>query len=69
MEIGSLSDFNYCWHAEVGETEEVVQVEGGAGVRGAAPVWSRGKTRGGAPRLARNKLKMFHEQILSRNEA
>ena len=41
-----------------GGTGEGVPVEGGAGVRGAAPVGSRGK-----------ELKMFHKQILSRNEA
>ena len=66
MEIGGLSDFNYCWHAVVGEAGEGVQVEGGAGVRGATPVGGSG---GGAPRLSRNELKMFHKQILSRNEA
>ena len=42
----------------VGGTGEGVQVEGGAGVRGAAPAEG-----------SRKKLKMFHEQILSRNEA
>ena len=51
----------------VGGAGEGVQVEGGAGARGAAPVGSRGEApAGGAPR---NELKMFHEQILSRNEA
>ena len=49
-------------------------MEGGAGVRGTAPVGSRGQvsaggSRGGAPRLSRDELKMFHEQIVSRNEA
>ena len=47
-------------------------MEGGSGIRSAAPVGSRGEARGGgggAPRLSRNELKMFHEQILSRNEA
>ena len=29
IEIGGVSDFNYCWHAVVGETGEGVQVEGG----------------------------------------
>ena len=47
----------------VGGMGDGVQVEGGAGVRGAAPVGC------GAPRLSRNEVKMFHEQILSRNEA
>ena len=74
MEIGGLSDFNYCWHVVMGGTREGVQVVGGAGVRGAAPVGSRGEgpaggSGGGAPRLSRNELKMFHKQILSRNEA
>ena len=49
----------------VGGTGEGVQVEGGAGVRGTAPVGGGG----GAPRLPRNDLKMLNEQILSRNEA
>ena len=45
-----------------------------AGVRGAAPVGSKDKapmggSGGGAPRLTRNELKMFHKQILSRNKA
>ena len=74
MEIGGFSDFNYNWHAVVGGTRKGVQVEGGAEVRGAAPMGSRGEARaggsgGGAPRLSRNELKMFHEQILSRNKA
>ena len=71
MEIGGLSDFNYCWHAVVGGTGEGVQVEGGAGVRGAAPVGPRGEAlaRGSEARLSPNELQMFHEQILSRNEA
>ena len=59
IEIGGLSDFNYFWHAVVGGTGEGVLMDGGMGVRGAAPV-------GGAPRLPRNELKMFHRQILSR---
>ena len=33
MEIGGLSDFNYCWHVGGGRN----------GVRGAAPVGSRGE--------------------------
>ena len=57
----------------VGGTGQGVQVEGGAGVWGAALVGSRGEapagSGGGAPWLSRNELKMFHEQILSRNEA
>ena len=65
IEIGGLSDFNYCWHAVVGATGEGVQVEGGAGVRGAGPVGGAG---GGAPRPSRNELQMFHKKILSRNE-
>ena len=74
MEIGGLSDFNYCWYAVVGGTRETVQAEGGAGVRGATPVGSRseapaGGSGGGAPRLSRNDLKMFHKPILSRNDA
>ena len=73
MEIGGLSDFNYCWHAVVDGAGEGVQVEGGAGVRGVAPVGSRGEAPaegngGRSPRLLRNELKMFHKQILSRNE-
>ena len=49
-------------------------MEGGAGVRGAAPVRSRGEAAaggsgGGVPRLSRYELKMFHKQIFSRNEA
>ena len=47
-------------------------MEGRAGVRGAAPVEFRGdalagRSGGGATRLSRNDLKMFHEQILLRN--
>ena len=58
----------------MGGTGEGVQVEGVAEVRGAAPVGSRGEVPpggpgGGAPLLSRNELKMFHKQILSRNEA
>ena len=49
-------------------------MDGGAGVRGAAPVGFRGEAPaegagGGGPQLPRNELKMFHKQILSRNEA
>ena len=51
----------------VGGSGEGVQVEGRAGVRGAAPVRPRGGGLGGG--LSRNELKMFREQILSRNEA
>ena len=75
IEIGGLGDFNYCWHALMGGTGEGVQVKGGAGVRGASPVGSRGEAParagggGRAPRLSRKELKMFHKQILSRNEA
>ena len=58
----------------VGGVGEGVQVLGRAGARGAAPVGSRGEALtggrvGGGGRLSRNELKMFHEQILSRNEA
>ena len=58
----------------VGGTGKGVQVEGGAGVRSAAPVGSTGEALAGgsgdeAPRLSRNELKMFREKILSRNEA
>ena len=42
MEIGGLSDFNYCWHAAVGGTGEGVQVKGGAGVQGRSPGWGPG---------------------------
>ena len=57
----------------VGGTGKGVQVEGGAGVRGAAPVGSRGEAPAGgpeseAPRRSQNELKMVHKQILSRNE-
>ena len=48
IEIGGLSDFNYCWHAVVGGPGEGVQMEGGTGVRGAVPVGSRGEARAGA---------------------
>ena len=51
----------------VGGTGEGVQVEGGAGDQGAAPVVSRGEAPAGG--LSRNELKMFHEEIVSRNEA
>ena len=37
MEIGGLSDFNYCWHAVVDGTGKGVQVEGGAGVQEQSP--------------------------------
>ena len=50
-------------------TGEGVQVKGGAGVRGAAPVGLRSEAPAGGSRPSRNELKMFHEQILSRNEA
>ena len=63
MKIGGLSDFNYCWHAVMGGTGE-----GGAGVRGAAPVGPRGEAPAGGSRNETNELKMFHKQILSRNE-
>ena len=58
----------------VGGEGEGVEVEGGAGAPGAAPVRSRGEASagglgGGAPRLTRNELKMFHEKIVSRNKA
>ena len=52
-----------------------VQMEGGAGARGEAPAGGSGGgapaggSGGGTPRLSRNELKMFHKQILSRNEA
>ena len=50
------------------------QVEGGAGVRGTAPVGSRGEapagvSGGGAPQLSQSELKMFHDQILTQNGA
>ena len=51
----------------VGGTGEGVQVQGSAGVRGAAPVGSRGEAPAGGS--SRNEHKMFHKQILSRNEA
>ena len=44
----------------VGGTREGVQVKGGAGVQGRSP-------EEGLGRLSRNE--MFHEQIVSRNEA
>ena len=47
IEIGGLSDFNYCCHAVVGGTGKGVQVKGGARVRGAAPVGSRGDAPAG----------------------
>ena len=58
----------------LGGAGEGVEVEGGAGVRGAAPVGSRGEvpaegSAGGAPRSTCNEFKMFNEQIVSRNEA
>ena len=64
MEIGGWNDFNYCWHAGSGR-------DGGGwrearGSRGEAPAGGFG---GGASRLSRNELTIFHEQILSRNEA
>ena len=70
MEIGGLSDLNYCWHAG-GRWDGVGKVKGSAGVRGAAPVGSRGEAPAGGSRTgsSRNELQMFHEQILSRNEA
>ena len=61
MEIGDLSDCNYCWHAGGGRAGEGVQVEGRGG-SGAQPRWGPG---GGSPLLSGNELKMFHEQILS----
>ena len=64
MEIGGLSDLNYCWHAVVGGTGEGVQVEGSAGVRGAASVGSRDKapaggSGGGAPYCHEMNFKCF----------
>ena len=49
-----------------GRVGEGVQMEGGTRLQGAAPTGGSGDD---APRLTRNELKMFHEQILSRNEA
>ena len=66
MEIGSLSDCNHCWLAGGGW--------GGGGSTGGGMGGSPGRSPGGgcgrrSPRLSRNELKSFHEQILSRNEA
>ena len=56
MEIGGLSDFNYCWHAVVGGTGEGLQVEGGAGFRGEAPAGGSGVE---PPDCHETKLKCF----------
>ena len=45
----------------VGGAGEGLEVEEGVGVQGRSP--------GGGGRLPRNELKMFHEQIVSRNKA
>ena len=74
MKIGGLSDFNYCWHVGGGQ-------DGGGspgGGRREGPGHSPGRVQGRnagrrfggrAPQLPRNELKMFHERILSKNEA
>ena len=68
MEIGGLSDFNYyCWHAGGGQDGARSTGGGRRGGPGRSP--GGGYGGGGAPRLTRNELKMFHEQIMSRNEA
>ena len=62
MEIGGLSDCNYWWHAGGGRD--------GGGSTGGGRRGGPGRSSGGVQgRLSWNKLKMFHEQILSRNEA
>ena len=66
MEIGGLSDCNYYWHEGGGR--------GGGGSTGGGTRGGPGRNPGGgsgsgAPRQSRNELKMFHEQIVSRNEA
>ena len=63
-----------CWHAGGGRGGRGSGGGGRRGGPGAAPVESRGEAPAGgsgdgAPRLSRNELKMFHEQIVSRNEA
>ena len=65
MEIGGLSDFNYCWHAVVGGTGEGVQVEGGAGP-GAQPRWGPWAE---PPDCHETNLKCSINKFLSRNEA
>ena len=69
MEIGGLIDFNYWWHA--GGGRDGGGSTGGGEARGTErnPAGAGGVAGGPSPRLSRNKLKMFHEQILSQNEA
>ena len=63
--IGGLSDFNYCWHAGDGRN--------GGGSTGGGRRGGPGRSPSGvqrrSPRLSWNETKMFHKQILSRNEA
>ena len=55
----------YCWLAGCGREARGSGVQPG-GVQGRRP---GGGSGGKAPRLTRNELKIFHEQISSRNEA
>ena len=74
MEIGGLSDYNYCRHAGGGRGGGGSTGAGTRGGPGRSPSRVQGRSPdggagGGGGRLSRNELKMFHEQILSRNEA
>ena len=79
MEIGGLSDCNYCWHAGGGQDRGGStggRRRGGPGRspgrvqrRSAGAAQGRSPNGAGASGLSRNELKMFHEQIMSRNEA
>ena len=73
IEIGGLSDCSYCWNAGGGRRGREYRWREARG-SGAQPRWGPGAMPqrgigGGAPRLSRSELKMFHEQILSQNEA
>ena len=71
MEIGGLSDCDYCWHAVGGRDGGGSTGGGWRGCLGRSldGVQGRSPDAAGAPGLSRNELKMFHEQIVSRNEA
>ena len=60
MEIGGLSDYNYCWHACGVRDGKGNTGGGGAGIRGEAPLTGGG---GGAPDCHETNLKCFMNKL------